>query len=65
MNQNIPDTFQLCHPDGWSFRYKISGQQKLILEKKVQIIEGAPLENLLMEEDEKYRLEIIEENDFE
>lgn len=54
LNQKIPDTFQLCHPDGWSFRYKISGQQNLIMEKKVEIIEGAPLENLLMEEDEEY-----------
>lgn len=65
LNQKIPITFQLCHPDGWSFRYKISDQQNLILEKKVEVIEGSPSEDLLMEEDEKYRLEIIEENDFE
>lgn len=61
LSQKIPDTFQLCHPDGWIYRYKISDQQKLILEKKVEVIEGSPEEDMIMEEDEKYRLELREE----
>lgn len=63
LNKKIPSTFQLCHPDGWSYRYKISDQQRLILEN--EIIEGSSSEDILMEEDEKYRTELIEEMNYD
>jgi hypothetical protein len=61
LNKEIPNTMNLCHPDGFHYRFKIEPNNLLNLERKVKIIEGSPEEDLLVDEDEKYRMEIIEE----
>lgn len=61
LNKEIPNTMNLCHPNGFHYRYKIESNKLLNLEKKVKIIEGSPEEDLLVNEDENFRMEITEE----
>lgn len=65
LNETIPPSMNLCHPNGYWYRYKIDSDLNLSLENKVKIIEGSPEEDLIVEEDEKYRMARIEEIDFE
>lgn len=61
LNKKIPNTFSLCHPFGFYYRYKIEPNNRLQQVKRVKVIEGSPEEDILIEEDQKYRMEIIEE----
>lgn len=61
LNKEIPNTMNLCHPSGFIYRYKIEPNKLLILERKVKIIEGSQEEDLLVNEDENFRMEITEE----
>jgi hypothetical protein len=61
LNKEISNMLNLCHPDGFHYRYKIEPNNRLKLEKRVKINEGSPEEDLLVNEDDKYKIEIIEE----
>ncbi|MET3731342.1 hypothetical protein [Moheibacter stercoris] len=51
----------LCHPYGFWSRYQMNEKGEIVSKKNTEIIEGRPAEDLFVEEDDEFRMEIIEE----
>lgn len=54
-------SLNLCHPFGFWSRYQMNEKGEIVSKKNTEIIEGSPLEDLFVEEDDEFRMEIIEE----
>ncbi len=62
--ENYVETYSslnLCHPYGFWSRYQMNEKGEIVSKKNTEIIEGSPLEDLFVEEDDEFRMEIIEE----